>query len=222
MGETISKVLYPNDNTENGKELRLVQQYFFVSCSLQDIIRRYIAAHGQDWSAFDAYNVIQLNDTHPAIAVPELMRILIDTYALTWEAAWSVVRKTFNYTNHTLLPEALEKWSVPLFERVLPRHIEIIFEINRRYLEEEVALKWPGDAEKQAALSIIEEGHPKMVRMAYLSVVASSKVNGVAALHTDLLRKDLFHDFDALYPGKIVNMTNGITPGAGCWPAIHA
>ncbi|MGB0418575.1 MAG: glycogen/starch/alpha-glucan phosphorylase [Opitutales bacterium] len=225
MGETISKVLYPNDNTENGKELRLVQQYFFVSCSLQDIIRRYIAAHGQDWSAFDAYNVIQLNDTHPAIAVPELMRILIDTYALTWEAAWSVVRKTFNYTNHTLLPEALEKWSVPLFERVLPRHIEIIFEINRRYLEEEVALKWPGDAEKQAALSIIEEGHPKMVRMAYLSVVASSKVNGVAALHTDLLRKDLFHDFDALYPGKIVNMTNGITPRRwllACNPRLSA
>ena len=225
MGETISKVLYPNDNTENGKELRLVQQYFFVSCSLQDIIRRYIAAHGQDWSAFDAYNVIQLNDTHPAIAVPELMRILIDTYALTWEDAWSVVRKTFNYTNHTLLPEALEKWSVPLFERVLPRHIEIIFEINRRYLEEEVALKWPGDTEKQAALSIIEEGHPKMVRMAYLSVVASSKVNGVAALHTDLLRKDLFHDFDALYPGKIVNMTNGITPRRwllACNPRLSA
>ena len=225
MGETISKVLYPNDNTENGKELRLVQQYFFVSCSLQDIIRRYIAAHGQDWSAFDAYNVIQLNDTHPAIAVPELMRILIDSYALTWEAAWSVVRKTFNYTNHTLLPEALEKWSVPLFERVLPRHIEIIFEINRRYLEEEVALKWPGDAEKLAALSIIEEGHPKMVRMAYLSVVASSKVNGVAALHTDLLRKDLFHDFDALYPGKIVNMTNGITPRRwllACNPRLSA
>jgi starch phosphorylase len=153
------------------------------------------------------------------------MRILIDSYALTWEAAWSVVRKTFNYTNHTLLPEALEKWSVPLFERVLPRHIEIIFEINRRYLEEEVALKWPGDAEKLAALSIIEEGHPKMVRMAYLSVVASSKVNGVAALHTDLLRKDLFHDFDALYPGKIVNMTNGITPRRwllACNPRLSA
>jgi len=212
MGETISKVLYPNDNTENGKELRLVQQYFFVSCSLQDIIRRFIVGHGKDWSKFDEFNVVQLNDTHPAIAVPELMRLLVDEYDLNWDTAWAIVRKTFNYTNHTLLPEALEKWSVPLFERVLPRHLEIIFEINRRYLIEEVEVKWPGDEAKKAELSLIQEGHPKMIRMAYLSVVASSKVNGVAALHTELLKKDLFSSFNELYPNKIINMTNGITP----------
>ena len=212
MGETVSKVLYPNDNTENGKELRLMQQYFFVSCSLQDIIRRFVAGHGKNWAEFDEYNVVQLNDTHPAIAVPELMRLFIDDYGLDWDAAWAIVRKTFNYTNHTLLPEALEKWSVPLFERVLPRHIEIIFEINQRYLKEEVEAQWPGDDAKKAELSIIEEGHPKMVRMAFLSVVASSKVNGVAALHTDLLKKNLFSSFHELYPNKIINMTNGITP----------
>ena len=222
MGETISKVLYPNDSTENGKELRLVQQYFFVSCSLQDIIRRFFAAH-KDWSEFADFNVIQLNDTHPAIAVPELMRLLIDDYHLDWDAAWSIVRKTFNYTNHTLLPEALEKWSVQLFERVLPRHLEIIFEINRRYLEEEVEAMWPGDGAKKAALSLIEEGDPKMIRMAYLSVVASGKVNGVAALHTELLKKDLFSDFHQLYPTKLINMTNGITPRRwllACNPAL--
>ena len=212
MGETISKVLYPNDNTENGKELRLVQQYFFVSCSLQDIIRRFVAEHGENWQEFDVYNVVQLNDTHPAIAVPELMRLLIDDYGMGWDASWAIVRKTFNYTNHTLLPEALEKWSVSLFERVLPRHIELIFEINQRYLEQEVEAQWPGDDAKKAELSLIEEGNPKMVRMAFLSVVAASKVNGVAALHTDLLKKDLFNSFDQLYPDKIINMTNGITP----------
>jgi starch phosphorylase len=211
MGETISKVLYPNDNTENGKELRLVQQYFFVSCSLQDIIRRFFAAHS-DWSEFEAYNVVQLNDTHPAIAVPELMRILIDEHGLEWDGAWAIVSKVFNYTNHTLLPEALEKWSVPLFERVLPRHLEIIFEINARFLANVVEAKWPGDGARKAELSIIEEGNPKMVRMAYLSVVASTKVNGVAALHTDLLKKNLFSSFHELYPNKLINMTNGITP----------
>lgn len=212
MGETISKVLYPNDNTENGKELRLVQQYFFVSCSLQDIIRRFVAGHGEAWDKFDEFNVVQLNDTHPAIAVPELMRLFLDEYGLNWDTAWGIVRKTFNYTNHTLLPEALEKWSVPLFERVLPRHIEIIYEINSRYLKLEVEAKWPGDDAKKAELSLIEEGNPKMVRMAFLSVVASTKVNGVAALHTQLLKKDLFSSFNELYPDKIINMTNGITP----------
>lgn len=211
MGETISKVLYPNDNTESGKELRLVQQYFFVSCSLQDIIRRFFAAH-DDWSEFSDFNVVQLNDTHPAVAVPELMRLMIDEHGLDWDSAWAVARKTFNYTNHTLLPEALEKWSVPLFEKVLPRHLEIIFEINRRFLEEEVEAMWPGDGSKKAELSLIEEGNPKMVRMAYLSVVASTKVNGVAALHTELLKKDLFSSFHELYPDKLINMTNGITP----------
>lgn len=211
MGETISKVLYPNDNTESGKELRLAQQYFFVSCSLQDIIRRFFSGHS-DWEAFPEFNTIQLNDTHPAVAVPELMRLLIDEHAVEWDDAWSIVRKTFNYTNHTLLPEALEKWSVPIFERMLPRHLEIIFEINRRYLEEEVEMMWPGDKQKKAELSLIEEGRPKMIRMAYLSVVASGKVNGVAALHTDLLKKHLFANFNQLYPEKIINMTNGITP----------
>lgn len=211
MGETISKVLYPNDNSESGKELRLAQQYFFVSCSLQDIIRRFFASHG-DWKDFHKFNVIQLNDTHPAVAVPELMRLLIDEHGMTWDEAWGITRKTFNYTNHTLLPEALEKWSVPLFEKMLPRHLEIIFEINNRYLEEEVEAKWPGDGSKKAELSLIEEGYPKMIRMAYLSVVGSTKVNGVAALHTDLLKKHLFSSFHELYPDKIINMTNGITP----------
>nr|WP_233246051.1 glycogen/starch/alpha-glucan phosphorylase [Coraliomargarita sinensis] len=211
MGETISKVLYPNDNTESGKELRLAQQYFFVSCSLQDIIRRFFDGH-DNWDEFPEFNTIQLNDTHPAVAVPELMRLLIDDHRMDWEKAWGIVRKTFNYTNHTLLPEALEKWSVPLFERMLPRHLEIIYEINARYLEQEVEAMWPGDDRKKAELSLIEEGEPKMIRMAYLSVVASAKVNGVAALHTELLKKHLFSNFHALYPQKIINMTNGITP----------
>ncbi len=211
MGETISKVLYPNDSTENGKELRLVQQYFFVSCSLKDIIRRFHANHS-DWADFDDYNAIQLNDTHPAIAIPELMRLLIDEYDLDWDAAWKITRNTCNYTNHTLLPEALEKWSVPLFEKVLPRHLEIIYEINARFLQDEVEAKWPGDDSKKSELSIIEEGHPKMIRMAYLSVVGSTKVNGVAALHTELLKKNLFATFHELYPNKLINMTNGITP----------
>ncbi len=211
MGETISKVLYPNDSTENGKELRLVQQYFFVTCSLKDIIRRFHANHS-DWSDFADYNAIQLNDTHPAIAIPELMRLLVDENGMDWGDAWEITRRVCNYTNHTLLPEALEKWSVPLFEKVLPRHLEIIYEINARFLEDEVEAKWPGDDSKKSELSIIEEGTPKMVRMAYLSVVGSTKVNGVAALHTELLKKNLFSTFHELYPNKLINMTNGITP----------
>ena len=211
IGETISKVLYPNDSTENGKELRLVQQYFFVSCSLKDIIRRFRINHA-DWTKFPDFNTIQLNDTHPAIAIPELMRLLIDEHGLDWDRAWDITYSTCNYTNHTLLPEALEKWSVPLFEKVLPRHLEIIYEINTRFLNQVVEAKWPGDGSKKAELSIIEEGDPKMIRMAYLSVVGSSKVNGVAALHTDLLKKHLFATFHELYPDKLINMTNGITP----------
>lgn len=211
IGETISKVLYPNDNTESGKELRLVQQYFFVSCSLKDIIRRFKKNHS-DWSEFVNFNSLQLNDTHPAIAIPELMRLLIDSHGLDWDAAWEITRSICNYTNHTLLPEALERWSVPLFEKILPRHLQIIYEINRRFLEDEVEAKWPGDDAKKAELSIIEECQPKMIRMAYLSVVGSSRVNGVAALHTDLLKKHLFSTFHELYPGKLINMTNGITP----------
>jgi len=211
IGETVSKVLYPNDETESGKELRLVQQFFFVSCSLQDIFRRFFKKK-RKWSEFPSKVAIQLNDTHPAVAIPELMRLLVDEYDLSWDEAWSITRKTFSYTNHTLLPEALEKWSVPLFERVLPRHLQIIYEINRRFLEEEVEACWPGDGAMKSRLSLIEEGHPKMIRMAFLSVVASHAVNGVAALHTELLKKDLFAAFHQLYPEKIQNKTNGITP----------
>lgn len=210
VAETVSKVLYPNDNTEAGKELRLVQQYFFVACSLKDIIRRYKKSN-ESWDAFHEKVAIQLNDTHPAIAIAELQRTLQDDHGLSWDEAWSIVTKTFAYTNHTLLPEALEKWSVGLFRKVLPRHLEIIFEINKHFLEE-VQAKWPGDVGRMRALSLIEEGHVQMVRMAHLSVVGSHSVNGVAALHTKLLKKELFPDFDAMYPGKFNNKTNGITP----------
>lgn len=210
-GETVSKVLYPNDSSEAGKELRLVQQYFFVTCSLRDIIRRHRTSN-DTWDSFSEKNAIQLNDTHPAVAVPELMRILVDEELLPWDQAWEICRATFSYTNHTLLPEALEKWSVPLFGRVLPRHLQIIFEINRRFLEGEVEREWPGDDAKKGELSIIEEGDPKQIRMAYLAVVGSHATNGVAALHTQLLKKHLFANFDQLYPGKIQNKTNGITP----------
>lgn len=224
MSETVSKVLYPNDKTENGKELRLVQQYFFVACSLHDILRRYRKQNDNIENIADKV-AIQLNDTHPAVAVPELMRILVDVEKLPWEKAWDICRKVFSYTNHTLLPEALEKWSVPLFEKVLPRHLQIIYEINRRFLEEEVERHWPGDDSKKSELSIIEEGNPKMVRMAYLAVIASHAVNGVAALHTQLLKQDLFFDFNELYPNKIRNKTNGITPRRwlkSCNPGLSA
>lgn len=209
--ETISKVLYPNDSTEAGKELRLVQQYFFVTCSLRDILRRHEQA-GNSWEALSDKAAIQLNDTHPAIAVPELMRLLIDQKGLEWDAAWAICQKTFSYTNHTLLPEALEKWSVPLFEKVLPRHLEIIFAINKQFLENDVEARWPGDVQKKAELSLIEESMPQQVRMAYMAVVGSHTTNGVAALHTELLKKDLFKTFDELYPGRLQNKTNGITP----------
>jgi starch phosphorylase len=210
IGETVSKVLYPNDNTESGKELRLIQQYFFVSCSIQDILRRFHKKN-ETWDAFPLKAAIQLNDTHPSIAIPELMRILVDLNDLSWDEAWDIAVKVFGYTNHTLLPEALEKWPVPLFERLLPRHLEIIYEINRRFLEV-VEKKWPGDGSKKATLSLIEESTPKMVRMAYLAVVGSHSVNGVAALHTHLLKGHLLHDFNELYPERFNNKTNGITP----------
>ncbi len=208
--ETISKVLYPNDKTESGKELRLLQQYFFVACSLKDIIRRFRKTN-EDWADFPEKVTIQLNDTHPAIAVVELQRLLQDEYGMNWDQAWSIVTRTFAYTNHTLLPEALEKWSVGLFQKVVPRHLQIIFEINKRFLDD-VEAKWPGDAHKKQVLSLIEEGQTQMIRMAHLSVVGGHSVNGVAALHTALLKKDLFPEFDALYPGKFNNKTNGITP----------
>ena len=211
VGETISKVLYPNDKTENGRELRLVQQYFFVTCSLRDIIRRHRKQPANSWDNFADKVAIQLNDTHPAIAIVELLRILVDEDGLPWEQAWPIVTRTFSYTNHTLLPEALERWSVALFQRVLPRHLQLIFEINAQLM---VACeqKWSGDNLKKRACSLIEENGDKMVRMSYLSVAASHSVNGVAALHTQLLRRNLFPEFDALFPGKFNNKTNGITP----------
>ena len=208
--ENISKVLYPNDKTESGKELRLLQQYFFVACSLKDIIRRFRKTN-EDWAEFPEKVAIQLNDTHPAVAIVELMRVFSDDYGMSWDQAWGLVTKTFAYTNHTLLPEALEKWSVGLFQKVLPRHMQIIFEINKHFLEA-VEAKWPGDTQKKQHLSLIEEGGTQMVRMAHLSVVGSHSVNGVAALHTQLLKSDLFPEFDQLYPGKFNNKTNGITP----------
>ena len=210
MSETVSKVLYPNDKTEIGKELRLIQQYFFVACSLKDIIRRF-RKNNTDWEIFPDKVAIQLNDTHPAITVVELQRLLHDEHGLSWEKAWSIVTRTLAYTNHTLLPEALEKWSVGLFRKVLPRHLQIIFEANKRFLVE-VEKMWPGDLDKVRKLSLIEEGDQQMVRMANLAVIGSHSVNGVAALHTQLLKSDLFPEFDELYPGKFNNKTNGITP----------
>ena len=221
--ETISKVLYPNDSTESGKELRLVQQIFFVSCSLQDILRRHRRLN-PDFMSLPAKVAIQLNDTHPSISVAELMRLLIDVERLTWDEAWALCQQVFSYTNHTLLPEALETWSVPLFEKVLPRHLEIIYEINRRHLQE-VEAKWPGDDAKKSELSIIQEGGVKRIRMAHLAVVGSHHVNGVAELHTRLLRAHLFPSFDALWPTKFINVTNGVTPRRwvrGCNPPLAA
>ena len=209
-GETVSKVLYPNDSKAAGKELRLVQQIFFVSCSLQDILRRH-RRRNDGWANLADKAVIQLNDTHPAIAVAELMRLLVDVHRLPWDDAWSQVTRIFNYTNHTLLPEALETWGVDLLETVVPRHLQIIYEINHRFLAE-VEARWPGDDARKAELSLIGETGHRHVRMAHLAIVGSSKVNGVAALHTRLLRAHLLRGFDELSPGKIVNMTNGITP----------
>lgn len=210
-GETVSKILYPNDTTENGKELRLVQQYFFVACSLSDIIRRY-KRDNKGWENFPDKIAVQLNDTHPAVAIPELMRILIDIEGMEWSKAWDICQRVFSYTNHTLLPEALETWSVPLFQRVLPRHLQIIYDINAHLLNNVVSVKWPGDAEKLRLLSIIDERGAKSVRMAHLSVHGSHATNGVAALHSRLLVEKLFPEFNELYPGRFTNVTNGITP----------
>jgi starch phosphorylase len=207
--ETISKVLYPTDTFEAGRELRLVQEYFLVACSMRDIIRRYQQTH-DTFDAFSSKVAIQLNDTHPALAVVELMRILIDENALSWEKAWNITKATFAYTNHTLLPEALEKWSVPIMEHVLPRHTQIIYEINHRFLDQ-VASKWPGDNDRLRQMSIIEEGGPKQVRMAYLAIAGSHSVNGVAELHTKLLTNSLLPDFYEFWPEKFNNKTNGVT-----------
>ncbi|MFA6957271.1 MAG: glycogen/starch/alpha-glucan phosphorylase [Thermoanaerobaculia bacterium] len=208
--ETISKVLYPNDTALAGKRLRLEQQFFFVACSLRDMIRIHRQSV-QDLSRFHEKYTAQLNDTHPALAVAELMRILVDEERMAWDQAWEITRKTFAYTNHTLLPEALETWPVELFGGVLPRHLEIVYEINRRFLDEVRASK-PGDDELVRRLSLIDDSGERRVRMANLACVGSYAINGVAALHTDLLKRDLLRDFDQLWPGKIRNVTNGVTP----------
>ncbi len=207
--EKISAVLYPNDSTDAGKELRLKQQFFFVSATLQDIIRRFRKIN-RPLTELHTKVAIQLNDTHPTIAVVELMRLLMDSYGLGWTASWATVTKVFSYTNHTVLPEALEKWSVPLMERLLPRHMQIIYEINRRHLEK-IAQKYPNDGHKLQRMSIIEDGFPKSVRMAILAVVGSHTVNGVAAIHSGLVSSRLFPDF-AKEGTRILNMTNGVTP----------
>lgn len=210
ISENISKVLYPNDNVSQGKQLRLEQQYFFVSCSLQTILRLHKDAGLSPNSLYEKF-VIQLNDTHPSIAIAEMMRLLVDEEGLDWESAWSVTTKSFAYTNHTLLPEALEKWPVSLFQSLLPRHLEIIFEINRRFLAD-VAERFPGDEDLIRRLSIIEEGGERYIRMAHLACVGSSSINGVAELHTRLLEEKVLHDFYLLDPTKFKNVTNGVTP----------
>ncbi len=209
--EHISMVLYPNDASENGKELRLRQQYFLASASIQDVMRLWEETDGTDYSRFAEFNVFQMNDTHPTIAVAELMRILLDVKHLEWGEAWQITTKTMAYTNHTLLPEALERWSVSLMECLLPRLMEIIYQINKLFLHD-VALKWPGDKDRQARMSIIEESDGKHVRMAYLAIVGSFSVNGVARLHSELLCSGLFKDFYELWPDKFNNKTNGVTP----------
>jgi len=209
--EHISMVLYPNDASESGKELRLRQQYFLASASLQDALRQWISAGNSDLSKFAEHNVFQMNDTHPTIAVAELMRLLLDQARMQWDEAWAITSHCMAYTNHTLLPEALERWPVALFERLLPRPLEIIYEINARFLRE-VSMKWPGDIDRQRRMSIIEEGEVRQVRMAYLAIVGSFSVNGVAALHSRLLQEGLFRDFVDLWPGKFNNKTNGVTP----------
>jgi starch phosphorylase len=209
--EHITMVLYPNDASENGKELRLKQQYFLASASLQDVLRRWVHRHGNDFSTFAEKNCFQLNDTHPTCAVPELMRLLMDEHGMGWEGAWKIVTATMAYTNHTLLPEALERWPVSMFGRLLPRLLEIIYEINARFLAA-VSQRWPGDAVRGRSMSIIEEGGEPQIRMAYLAVVACHSVNGVAALHSQLLQQHLFRDFFELWPEKFNNKTNGVTP----------
>ncbi|MEI7866419.1 MAG: glycogen/starch/alpha-glucan phosphorylase [Candidatus Methylumidiphilus sp.] len=210
FSETITKVLYPNDEVAEGKALRLKQQYFFASCSLQDMIRIHLQL-GRRLEQFHEKWAIQLNDTHPSIAVVELMRLLLDKYQIDWNVAWAVTCNTFAYTNHTLLPEALEKWPLSLFGQILPRHLDIIYEINRRFLDE-VAAKFPQDGDRLARLSLIDESDERYVRMAHLATVGSHHVNGVARLHSDLLKRTVMRDFAELWPEKFVNVTNGVTP----------
>lgn len=221
--ENITMVLYPNDSSENGKELRLRQQYFLASASLKDVMRDWCDRSGELFDDFAASNCFQLNDTHPTIAVAELMRLLMDEYGLSWDKAWEITQSTMAYTNHTLLPEALEKWPVRLFQQLLPRLLEIIYEINARFLRQ-VSCYWPGDNDRLRRMSIIEEGDEPQIRMAYLALVASFSVNGVAQLHSDLLKEGLFRDFYDLWPKKFNNKTNGVTQRrwlAGCNPGLR-
>jgi starch phosphorylase len=210
VSETISKVLYPNDNTPQGRELRLEQQYFFVSASLQDMVRKHLRLNPNLTNFNDSF-AIQLNDTHPTIAIPELMRLLVDEHGMNWDLAWEITQKTFAYTNHTLMPEALERWPVSLLGHALPRLLEIIYEINHRFLES-LRCWYPGDDDRLNRLSIVQEQPEKSIRMAYLACVGSHAINGVAALHTELLKKDTLHDFYELWPEKFFNKTNGVTP----------
>lgn len=218
LAENISRVLYPNDNFFEGKELRLKQEYFLCAATLQDIIRRYKNAKfgstdsvRTNFEAFPEKVTIQLNDTHPSLAIPELMRILIDIEGLTWDKAWDITTRTCFYTNHTVLPEAHERWPVTMLESVLPRHLMIIFEINMKHLER-VSKRWPGDLQRMSRMSLVEEGFEKKINMAHLSIVGSAKVNGVAAIHSAILKKDTFKDFYELDPHKFNNKTNGVTP----------
>jgi len=211
ISESISKVLYPNDHSYEGKVLRLKQQYFFCRCAIHDIVLRYLR-NNVTFDEFPDKVAIQLNDTHPVIAVVELMRVFLDDHGMAWDRAWDIVHRTFGYTNHTLLTEALERWPVSMFETFLPRHLSIMYEINRRFLRQ-VIMRWPSDnADRQRRMSLIEEGKEKQVRMANLAVVASHKVNGVAALHSDLVRNELLKDFAELWPERFTNKTNGVTP----------
>ncbi len=223
ISETISKVLYPADNNPEGRELRLRQQYFFVCCAIHDIVRRYKKTHS-DFKAFPEKVAIQLNDTHPAVAIAELMRVLVDVEGMDWDEAWSITERAFGYTNHTLLPEALERWPVAMFQRLLPRHLQIIFEINHRFLRR-VHIAAPNDFELQRRVSIIDESGERYVRMAHLAVIGSHSVNGVAALHSDLVKSDLFPDFVKIWPKRFNNKTNGVTPRRwllSCNPMLSA
>ena len=220
--ENITMVLYPNDANENGKELRLRQQYFLASASLQDVLGHWVGVHGNNFTRFAEKNCFQLNDTHPSIAIAELMRLLIDNHDLSWNDAWAITKNTMAYTNHTLLPEALERWPVKLMQRLLPRLMEIIFEINAHFMAD-VSSHWPGDSERLRRMSIIEEGYEQQVRMAHLAIVGSFSINGVAQLHTQLLQQGLFSDFYAFWPHKFNNKTNGVTPRrwlAACNPEL--
>src|SRR5579864_902171 len=210
QSENISRVLYPSDSVMSGKELRLLQEYFLVACAMKDVVRKYQAGH-IGFDEFPSKVAVQMNDTHPSLAVAELMRLLVDENLLDWDHAWELTVATLGYTNHTLLPEALEKWPVSLIERVLPRHTEIIFGINHQFLRT-VARSWPGDIDRQRRMSIIEEGPEKQVRMANLAIVGSHAINGVSQLHSDLIKSSLVPDFAQLWPERFSNKTNGVAP----------